>query len=101
MQVMEQALDLVEKGGTVLMFAPTEPGETLPVSPHRLLFEEVTVTGTYSCTPQETRLSLKLIEAGRINVRDLITHHFDLPGVGQAIALAARAQESLKIIITP
>jgi len=92
---------LVERGGTVLFFAPTPPGDTLPVSPHRLLFEEVTVTGTYSCTPQETRLSLKLIAAGRVNVRDLITHRFDLAGLGEAIALAARAQESLKIIVTP
>ncbi|HUW08383.1 MAG TPA: zinc-dependent dehydrogenase, partial [Anaerolineae bacterium] len=99
LQVMEQALALVEKGGTVLFFAPTQPGTTLPVSPHRLIFEEVTVTGTYSCTPQETRLSLKLIEAGRINVRDLITHRFDLAGVREAMDLAARAQESLKIVI--
>jgi L-iditol 2-dehydrogenase len=101
LQVMEQALALVEKGGTVLLFAPTPPSVTLAVSPHRLLFEEVTVTGTYSCTPQETRLSLKLIQAGRISVRDLITHRFDLSGVGEAINLAAQAQESLKIIITP
>jgi len=101
LQVMEQAMALVERGGTVLFFAPTPPGDTLPVSPHRLLFEEVTVTGTYSCTPQETRLSLKLIAAGRVNVRDLITHRFDLAGLGEAIALAARAQESLKIIVTP
>jgi len=101
LQVMEQAMALVEKGGTVLFFAPPQPGETLPVSPHRLIFEEVTVTGTYSCTPQETRLSLKLIEAGRINVLDLITHRFDLAGVGEAMDLAAQAQESLKIIITP
>ena len=100
LQVMEQALALVEKGGTVLFFAPTQPGAMLPVSPHRLLFEEVTVTGTYSCTPQGTRLSLKLIEADRVNVRDLITHRFDLAGVGEAIDLAARARESLKIIIT-
>jgi L-iditol 2-dehydrogenase len=101
LKVMEQALALVEKGGTVLFFAPTPPAAILPVSPHRLLFEEVTVTGTYSCTPQETRLSHKLIATERVNVRDLITHRFHLAGLGEAIALAAKAQESLKIIVTP
>ena len=100
-KAMEQGLALAEKGGTVLFFAPTPPGVTLPISPHRLVFEEVTVTGSYSCTPQETRLALKLIQGGRINVKDLITHRFDLSGVGEAIKLAGEAQESLKIIITP
>jgi len=100
-RAMEEGLALAEKGGTVLFFAPTPPGVMLPISPYRLMFEEVTITGSYSCTPQETRLSLKLIQMGRINVQDLITHRFDLSGVGEAIELAAKAGESLKIIITP
>ena len=98
---MEQALAMVEKGGSVLFFAPTAPGVTMAVSPHRLLFEEITVTGTYSCTPQETRLSLKLIEAGRLRVDELVTHRFDLTSVAEAIALAAEAQDSLKILVIP
>jgi L-iditol 2-dehydrogenase len=85
----------------VLFFAPSAPGELLPLSPYRLLFQEIRVTGTYSCTPQETRLSMKLIESGRINVDDLITHSFPLEQLAQAMDLAARAQESLKILITP
>jgi L-iditol 2-dehydrogenase len=98
---MEEGLAYVEKGGTVLFFAPTPPDVTVPISPYRLLFEEITVTSSYSCTPQDTRLSLKLIETGRINVDDLITHRFDLSGVGKAIDLASKAQESLKIVIVP
>jgi len=101
LQAMEQGMALAEKGGTVLCFAPSRPGVMLPISPHRLMFEEVNVTGTYSCTPMETRLSLQLIESGRIDVCDLITHHFGLEGVAEAMALAAKAQESLKIIIQP
>jgi L-iditol 2-dehydrogenase len=101
LKAMEQALDLVEKGGTVLFFAPSGPGEMLPVSPNRLLFDEIYVTGTYSCTPEETRLSLKLIDSGRINVDNLITHRFPLAELDQAMDLAAKAQDSLKILIYP
>ena len=100
-KAMEQGLALADKGATVLLFAPTAPEATLPVSPHRLLFSEITIVSSYSCCPPETRQSLKLIQGGRISVKELITHRFDLAGVGEAIELAAKAQESLKIVITP
>jgi len=100
-EAMEQGLALAGKGATVLLFAPSPPEATLPVSPYHLLFSEITITGTYSCSPLETRQALSLIQAGRINVKDLITHRFDLAGVGKAFDLAAQAGESLKIVITP
>jgi L-iditol 2-dehydrogenase len=100
-QAMDQGMALAGGGATVLLFAPSSPEATLAVSPHRLLFSEITVTSTYSCSPQETRQALKLIEGGRIKVEELITHRFGLAGVGEAIRLAAQAGESLKIVITP
>jgi L-iditol 2-dehydrogenase len=98
---MEQGLALAGGGATVLLFAPSSPKATLPVSPHRLLFSEITVVSSYSCSPQETRQALRLIQGERLNVEDLITHRFDLAGVGSAIELAAKANDSLKIVITP
>lgn len=100
-EAMEQGLALAGEGATVMLFAPSPPEATLPISPYRLLFSEITITGTYSCSPPETRQALTLIQGGRINVAEMITHRFDLAGVGEAIRLAAKAGESLKIVITP
>jgi len=100
-KAMEQGMALAGEGATVLLFGPTPPEAVLPVSPYRLFFSEITITGSYSCSPPETRQALKLIRGGRIKVKELITHHFDLTGVGEAIRLAAKAGESLKIVITP
>jgi L-iditol 2-dehydrogenase len=100
-QAMEEGMSLAGGGATVLLFAPSPPGATLPVSPHHLLFSEITVTASYSCSPQETRQALKLIHNGRIEVGEMITHRFDLAGVGEAIRLAAQAGESEKIVIRP
>lgn len=100
-QAMEQGMALADGGATVLLFAPSSPEATLAVSPHRLLFSEITIISTYSCAPQETRQALKLIQWGRIKVKELITHRFDLAGVGEAIRLATEAGESLKIVIVP
>ncbi len=100
-RAMEQGLALAGEGARVLFFAPSPPEAILPISPYRLLFSEMTITGSYSCSPLETRQALRLIQGGRINVAELITHRFDLTGVGEAIQLAAKAGESLKIVITP
>jgi L-iditol 2-dehydrogenase len=100
-QAMVQGIDLAGGGATVLLFAPSPPGVDLPISPHHLLFSEITVVSSYSCAPAETRQALKLIQLGRIHSRELITHRFGLSGVGQAIELANQAAESAKILITP
>jgi len=100
-QAMEQGMALAGGGATVLLFAPSPPEATLPISPHRLLFSEITIVASYSCSPPETRQALKLIQRGRIQVTELITHRFDLARVGEAIHLAAEAGESLKIVIVP
>lgn len=100
-EAMEQGIDLAGGGATVLLFAPSPQEATLPVSPHRLLFSEITLTASYSCSPAETRQALRLIQGGCIRVDEMITHRFGLAGVGEAMRLAATAGESLKIVITP
>ena len=100
-KAMEQGIELADGSATVLLFAPSSPQEKLAISPYQLLFSEITLVSSYSCAPHETRQALRLIQGGRIRVKELITHHFDLTGVEAAIRLAAQAGESLKIIIVP
>jgi len=100
-QAMEQGMALAGGGATVLLFAPSPPEAVLPVRPHHLLFSEITIVSSYSCAPLEVRQAFTLIRGGRIKVRELITHRFDLAEVGEAVRLAAEMAESLKIVITP
>jgi len=100
-EAMAHGMALAGGGATVLLFAPSPPEATLPVSPFRLLFSEITIAASYSCSPVETGQALKLIQGGRIKAEELITHRFDLTGVGEAIRLASEAGESLKIVIIP
>jgi L-iditol 2-dehydrogenase len=99
-EAMEQGMALAGAGATVLLFAPTSPKDILTIEPHRVFFSEITLTTSYSSSPQETRQALQLILGSRIEAEKLITHRFDLAGVGEAIELAAQAEESLKIVIT-
>jgi L-iditol 2-dehydrogenase len=99
--VMERGFRLAAKGGTILVYAPLPPGETMPVDVCDLLFSEKTVVSTYSCGPDDTRLALDLISLGKVQTRGLITHRFGLGQVAQAMSLAARAGESLKVVVVP
>jgi L-iditol 2-dehydrogenase len=101
LRAMRQGMDLAGGGSTVLLFAPLPPGVDLPISPYRLLFSEISVVSSYSCTPVETRQALKLIQLGRIRAAEMITHRYGLAELGEAIDLALQAGKSCKILITP
>ena len=97
-----QALESVERGGTVLFFAPTEPGVTIPLSVNDLFWRnEITLTSSYGGSPADYAAALELIRAGRIHVRDMISHRLGLAETGLGFQLVARAQDSLKVIIEP
>lgn len=97
---MQQGLSLVSPGGTVLLFAPPAPTETLPVAANTLFFQEITLRSSYSAGPYETRLALEVLQTGRIRAESVITHRFDLNDAPQAFHLVAHPGEALKVVIT-
>ena len=97
-----QALESVERGGTVLFFAPTDPGVTLPVSVSELFFRnDITLTTSYAGSPADHMTAMELIRAGRINVRKMISHRLSLSETSKGFQLVAEAQEAIKVIIEP
>ena len=99
---LRQALQSVDRGGTVLFFAPTEPGVSLPVSVNDVFFRnDVTLTTTYAGSPADLATALELIGTGRVRVGDMITHRLSLAEAGLGFKLTAEAQTSLKVIVQP
>jgi L-iditol 2-dehydrogenase len=99
---ISQALQSVERGGTVLFFAPTEPGVSVPLSVNDLFWRnEITLTSSYAGSPADYAAALELIKAGKICVQEMITHRLGLAETGLGFQFVARAQNSLKVIIEP
>ena len=99
---VNQALASVERGGTVLFFAPTAPGVTVPLSINDVFWRtDITLTTSYAGSPADYANALKLIQARRVPVREMITHRLGLAETGLGFKLVAGAQESLKVIIEP
>jgi L-iditol 2-dehydrogenase len=97
-----QALKSVERGGTVLFFAPTNPGVTIPISITELFWRtEITLTSSYAGSPADHQTALELIRAGTVPVGQMITHRLGLAGTGLGFQLVTEAQNSIKVIIEP
>ena len=99
---MTQALRCVERGGTVLFFAPTDQGVTIPMSVNDLFFRnEITLTSSYAGSPADYTTALELIRTGRVHVEEMITHRLGLAETYLGFQLVAQAQNSIKVIIEP
>ncbi len=97
-----QSLELVERGGTVLFFAPTDPGFNIPVAVNELFFRnDITLTTSYAASPSDYQTVLDIIAAGTLPVGEMITHRFPMAEVGRGFELVAQAGESLKVVIEP
>lgn len=99
---IEQGLKSVERCGTILFFAPTSQGVTIPFSINDTFWRnEITLTSSYAGSTADHGTALELIRAKRINVKDMITHRLGLAETGKGFQLVVDAHDSLKVIIEP
>lgn len=99
---IDQALRTVERSGSVLFFAPTDEGATVPLSINDLFWRsDVTLTTSYAGSPADHETALRLIRAGSVRVKEMITHRFGLDEAGKGFALVAAGKESIKVVIEP
>jgi len=97
-----QALQSVARGGTVIFFAPTNPGVTIPVSINELFWRnDITLTTSYAGSPADYQEALELIRAGTIPVGRMISHRLILAETVSGFKLVAEARDSIKVIIQP
>src|SRR4030095_6736434 len=72
---IEQGLKSVERGGTVILFAPTEQGATIPLSVNDLFWRnDVTLTTSYAASPADLADALELIRGRPVDVGPMRTH---------------------------
>jgi L-iditol 2-dehydrogenase len=99
-----QALKYVERHGTVLFFAPTGPGVTIPLSINDIFWRnDVTLTTSYAGSPADHAVALELIRSGALRVKEMITHWLSLAETGLGFHMVMHPEEynSIKVIIQP
>jgi L-iditol 2-dehydrogenase len=97
-----QGLASVERGGTVMLFAPTGPDVQIPFSVNDLFFRnDVTVTTSYGSSPYDSWLALELIRSSSVNVKQMITHRLPLAETQKGFQIVSKSGDSIKVIIEP
>jgi L-iditol 2-dehydrogenase len=96
-----QAFRSVDRGGTILFFAPAEPEVIIPMNLWDLWRNCNTLVMSYAGPPDDMATAIKLIRAGRVMVRDLITHRLGLADAALGFKLVVEARESVKVILEP
>ncbi|MDD4857035.1 MAG: alcohol dehydrogenase catalytic domain-containing protein [Candidatus Krumholzibacteria bacterium] len=99
--VVDQALRSVDRGGTVLLFAPHEPGRTTTLPLSEIWRDQITIVATYAGPPVDTEQAIELLRAHRIEVNDMITHRLPLAETARGFRLVAEGKKSIKVIIKP
>jgi L-iditol 2-dehydrogenase len=97
----KQALETVDRGGTVLCFAPLEPGVDFVFPFFDFWNDGITLLSTYGGSPFDISTAIELIRAQRLPLQKMITHRLPLAETGLGFQLVTEAKDSIKVIIEP
>lgn len=97
----EQALQCVDRGGTILFFAVPHPDDRLTIPINNFWRNDITLLTSYAADGSDLTETIEILRNGQVQVVDMITHRFPLEDIGLGFELMVRAEESLKIIIQP
>ena len=98
---VKQAINSADRGGTLLFFAPTEPGVEIPFPLFDLWNKGVKMVSTYAGGPRDIADAIKLIRFKKVTVTDMISHKLPLSETAKGFKLVAQAQESIKVVLYP
>jgi L-iditol 2-dehydrogenase len=98
---LPEALAIARPGGRVLLFAQNDPHMKIEFAAADIGVEEKEILGSYSAARDRQEESANLVFSRALPVSALITHRFSLEEFGAALSLAARPNNSLKILVIP
>ena len=97
----QQATRSVDRGGTILFFAPTAAGVDVPIPLFDYWRDEISVVTSYAGSGDDLKESLELIRDHKVRVGEMVTHRLPLAEAGLGFQLTASGQDSIKVIIDP
>ena len=101
MPAIQQAIRSVDRGGTLLFFAPTAAGVDVPIPLFDYWRDEISVMTSYAGSGNDLKESLELIREHKVRVGDMVTHRLPLAQAGLGFQLTASGQDSIKVILDP
>lgn len=101
LSAVKQALESVDRGGTILFFAVPKPEEDVSFPLYDFWRNEISIMTSYGASPIDLKKALDIISSHKINVKEMITHRLSLTEIGKGFQIVAEANDSIKVIIEP
>ncbi|HXG53354.1 MAG TPA: alcohol dehydrogenase catalytic domain-containing protein [candidate division Zixibacteria bacterium] len=98
---IRHAVQSVDRGGTLLFFAPAPEGVDVPIPLFQFWRDEISVVTSYAGSGPELRESMELIRSRKVRVAPMITHRLPLAEAGLGFRLAAEGKDAIKVILDP
>lgn len=98
--VVNSLLKLIRKGGSLNLFAGFPDTGSCTIEANVIHYNEITVTGTSASTRLDYLQARDLVARGKVNVKDLVSHRYNLENFREAYEIA-KAGKGIKIIIVP
>jgi L-iditol 2-dehydrogenase len=98
---IQQAVKSIDRGGTLLFFAPAAAGVEVPIPLFDFWRDEISLVTSYAGSGEDLVEAMELIHARKVRVADMVTHRLPLAETALGFQLAAGGQDSIKVIIDP
>ena len=98
---IKQAVRSIDRGGTLLFFAPTAAGVDVPIPLFDFWRDEISIVTSYAGSGEDLAQAMELIRARKVRVADMVTHRLPLAETGVGFQLTAAGRDSIKVIIDP
>jgi len=99
LKALQDAINFVRKGGTIVMFGVPSKGAMIDLDMSIIYSKEITIVSTYAASDFDTKEALEKISNKKINVKQLITHKYQLDECQKAFEHARSGKNAMKIII--
>ncbi|MDR0863434.1 MAG: alcohol dehydrogenase catalytic domain-containing protein [Candidatus Symbiothrix sp.] len=97
----EQALELVRKQGSVMLFASLPVGKSMLNIDSRLIhYKELRLLGSSDSTPAHVQKAVEILASEQFPAEKIVTHHLPLDDIEKAFELM-RSGESLRVVLVP
>ncbi len=96
---VKQAVQSVEPGGTLLLFAPTKPEIEIPIHLFDVWNKQIKIFSTYAGAGKDIIDAIELIKSKKLIVTDAITHKLPLEKAQEGFTLVSNADKSIKVIL--
>jgi L-iditol 2-dehydrogenase len=96
--VVEEAFKYASSGTTINIFGGLANGSRVTIDPNMIHYNEVRLVGSFGFSPEDFRMAAKLLESGRVSLKNIVSHEFGIDDIENAFKMSLNL-EAVKIVI--